>query len=155
MDDDNKRFKVYLSESDINGAYIVRNRDYDDYEVDADFAKVYFYLPMEEPLAEGDLYVFGELTNWQTAERNKMRYNYQKKAYQLMLLLKQGYYNYEYVFVDKDKAVFDPQFIEGSHYETENDYLIYVYYRGFGDEYDRLVGFKVVNTVKDNSLIYN
>jgi len=155
MDDDNKRFKVYLNEKDINGAYIVRNRDYDDFEVDADFAKVYFYLPMEEPLSEGELHVFGELTNWQTTDENKMVYNYEKRAYQLMLLLKQGYYNYEYVFVDKDKGVFDPQFVEGSHHETENNYLIYVYIRGFGDEYDRLVGYGVFNSVIDNKSIYN
>lgn len=154
MDDDNKRFKVYLNEKDINGAYIVRNRDYDDYEVDADFAKVYFYLPMEEPLTEGNLYVFGELSNWQTSENNKMVYNYEKKAYQLMMLLKQGYYNYEYVFADKEKEIFDPQFVEGSHHETENNYLIYVYIRGFGDEYDRLVGFKIINSMIDNSSIY-
>jgi len=155
MDDDNKRFKVYLNEIDINGAYIVRNRDYDDFEVDADFAQVYFVLPMEEPVTDGDLYVFGELTDWQTSERNKMVYSYEKKAYQLMLELKQGYYNYEYVFANKEKEIFDPQFIEGSHYETENNYLIYVYLRGFGDEYDRLVGFKIINSVKDNSSIYN
>ena len=132
----------------------MRNRDYEDYEVDADFAKVYFYLPMEEPLMEGDLHVFGELTNWQTSKENQMVYNYEKKAYQLMLVLKQGYYNYEYVFVDKEKNIFDPQFTEGSHYETENDYLIYVYHRGFGDEYDRLIGFEIFNSMKDNSTFY-
>ena len=155
MNDDNKRFKVYLNEKDINGTYIVRNRDYKDYEVDADFARVYFYLPMDAPLSEGELHVFGELTNWQVTDENKMVYNYERKAYQLMLLLKQGYYNYEYVFVDKEKQIFDPQFVEGSHYETENNYLIYVYLRGFNDEYDRLVGFQIFNTVKDNSSIYN
>ncbi len=155
MNDDDKRFKVYLNEKDINGSYIVRNRDYDDFEVDADFAQVYFVLPMDEPVSDGDLYVFGELTNWQTNEQNKMVYSYEKKAYQLMLKLKQGYYNYEYVFANKEKNIFDPQITEGTHYETENNYLIYVYLRGFGDVYDRLVGFKIVNSMKDNSSIYN
>lgn len=155
MNDDNKRFKVYLNEKDINGSYIVRNRDFEDFEVDADFAKVYFYLPMEEPLSEGDMYVFGELSNWQTSKENRMKYNYEKKAYQLMMLLKQGYYNYEYVVKNKDKGTFDPQFIEGSHYETENNYLIFVYLQGFGDAYDRLVGFGIFNSMEDNSSIYN
>lgn len=154
MDDDNNRFKVYLNNIDINGAYIIRNRDYEDYEVDADYAQVYFYLPMDEPLAEGDIYVFGELTNYQTSETNKMVYNFERKAYQLMLKLKQGYYNYQYIFVNKSKNVFDPQYIEGSHYETENNYLIYVYVRGFGDNYDRLVGLSVVNSQKDNTSLF-
>ena len=31
--------------------------------------------------------------------------------------------------------------IEGSHYETRNDYHIYVYYRPIGEVYDQLIGF--------------
>lgn len=154
MDDEDMRFKVYLNEIDINGTYIVRNRDYEDFEVESDFAQVYFYLPREEPVSEGEIHVFGELTNYQCTEENKMVYNYEKKAYQLMLLLKQGYYNYEYVLSDPEKGVFDPEFTEGSHYETENNYLIYVYLRAFGDVYDRLVGYAVVNSMKDNRSIY-
>ena len=34
----------------------------------------------------------------------------------------------------------DIESIEGSYYETENDYLIIVYYRPLGAEYDRIVG---------------
>ncbi|MBN2669192.1 MAG: DUF5103 domain-containing protein [Bacteroidales bacterium] len=154
LDDDDKRFKVYLNEKDINGAYIVRNREYDDHDVDSDYSRVYFYLPMPEPLTDGDLYINGELCNWNLTERNKMEYNYEKKAYQLMLILKQGYYNYHYVFSNKQQKDYDPQRIEGSHFETENNYLIYVYARPFGSEYDHLVGFLNVNTVEDNQTIY-
>jgi hypothetical protein len=153
MDDDDKRFKVYMNDIDINGAYIVRNRDYDDHEVESDYARVYFYLPMPEPVTDGNLYVFGELSDWQISERNKMVYNYQKHAYQLMMELKQGYYNYQYVFATEDKSVFEPDRVEGSHHETENNYLIYVYAKLFGDMHDRLVGFSIVNSSKDNETI--
>jgi hypothetical protein len=30
--------------------------------------------------------------------------------------------------------------IEGNHYQTVNEYLVYVYYRAPGDRYDRLLG---------------
>ncbi len=153
MDDDDKRFKVYMNDIDINGAYIVRNRDYDDHTVESDYARVYFYLPMPEPVTDGNLYVFGELTNWQISDKNKMVYNYQKHAYQLMLELKQGYYNYQYVFANPETDVFEPERVEGSHHETENDYLIYVYAKLFGDLHDRLVGFSIFNSEKDNDSI--
>ena len=36
---------------------------------------------------------------------------------------------------------------EGSHYETENDYLILTYFRDPAHRYDRLTGAAVVNTM--------
>ena len=32
--------------------------------------------------------------------------------------------------------------LEGSHWQTQNEYGIYVYYRPFGGRYDQLVGYK-------------
>ena len=153
-DDESRRFKVYISDADINGSYIIRCNEYNDYEIDADYAWIYFYLRMPEPVTDGDLYVFGALSNWTTSKTNKMVYNYERKAYQLKLLLKQGYYNFEYVFANPEKQIFNPSRIEGSHYETENDYLIYVYAKGFGDNYDRLVGFNILNYPKNNRTLF-
>ena len=34
---------------------------------------------------------------------------------------------------------------EGSHWETRNEYTIYVYYKPFGARYERLVGVKRIN----------
>ncbi len=152
MDDDERRFKVYLNEKDINGAYVIRNRETDDDILESDYAQVYFYLPMPEPLTDGKVYVVGELNNFRTDESNRMVYNYEKKAYQLMIKLKQGYYNYEYVWVDDKTGEWDVARFEGSHHETENNYLIYVYARTFGDEYDRLVGFSIVNNSSPEQL---
>jgi len=64
------------------------------------------------------------------------------------MLLKQGYYNYEYVLVSERSPVIDAFFFEGSHYETENDYIIYAYYRTNNSRYDRLVGYQIVNSVR-------
>ena len=77
-----------------------------------------------------------------------MVYNYETKSYELSLFLKQGYYNYKYVFQkDKDKQP-DESFIEGSSSDTENDYLIYIYYKEPSKRYDQLVGFKVCNSMR-------
>ena len=49
--------------------------------------------------------------------------------------------NYHYALNDTSAKRVDVSFIEGTHYQTRNDYYIYVYYRGASDRYDRLVGF--------------
>ena len=38
--------------------------------------------------------------------------------------------------------------IEGSHYQTENDYLILVYLTDHQQRYDRLVGTRFVNSIR-------
>jgi len=55
------------------------------------------------------------------------------------LLLKQGFYNYKYVFLDKN-GNFKEGFISGNHDVTENDYQVIVYYRDIGARFDRVIG---------------
>ncbi len=153
MNDKERRFKVYLQQTEINGNYFIHNRDYDNGKLSSEYTQVYFYLDSPKPFKEGDVYVYGGLSNWNLNSKNKMVYNYEKKAYQLMLLLKQGYYNYEYVYVDKNGKI-DIPYIESSHYETENNYQIFVYAKGFGDEYERLVAYQVLNSLRDNHSIF-
>ena len=62
-----------------------------------------------------------------------------------MLLLKQGWYNYEYVVIPSGAAAEGFPF-EGSHWETENDYLVLTYFRDPSARYDRLTGIILANT---------
>ena len=71
----------------------------------------------------------------------KLEYNKKKKQYEGNVYLKQGYYNYHYDLQDISTNRIDVSFIEGTHYQTRNDYYIYVYYRSIGDRYDKFVGF--------------
>ncbi|MBN1182467.1 MAG: DUF5103 domain-containing protein [Bacteroidales bacterium] len=140
-------YKSYIYEEDLNGKYVVgvdnaRNKD-----VDADYVYVYFSLPYKIPIVDAEVYVFGELTNWKCNRKSQMKYNPDKRQYELMLLLKQGYYNYEYVIVDRRDGFYDNTFIEGSHFETENDYVIYVYHRDRSMQYDKLIGTTIVNSM--------
>jgi hypothetical protein len=80
--------------------------------------------------------------------KNKMTYNSEKSAYEATLYLKQGYYNYIYVFLPDDSEVCDETLTEGNHYETENDYTILFYHRPTASRYDQLVGIKKINSVK-------
>jgi hypothetical protein len=103
-------------------------------------------------LAGGKMYVTGGLTNWSLNDNNQMIYNPEQGQYECTLLLKQGWYNYEYVFLKNGDSEVTSARFEGSHYETENDYLILMYYRNPLDRYDRVIGTKITNTL--NRLSY-
>ena len=49
----------------------------------------------------------------------------ERDEYECTMLLKQGWYNYEYAFVKTGNEDGTASLFEGSHYETENDYNIY------------------------------
>jgi len=144
--DKSRAGNVYLSREDINGKYFIDIQEGSQKDTEADYVYVHFSLLSDVPFIQGDVYIFGALTNWQITESGKLEYNFDKKAYECNLLLKQGYYNYEYVWVPENTRVADPAFFEGNHYETENDYVIYAYYRTSTSRYDRVVGYQIANS---------
>lgn len=146
---EDKAFKPYYFINDLNGRYFVDVQEGRDKHIEADYVYVHFSLPVEAPLVEEDVYVFGALTDWNTIASNQMTYNFETHAYELTLLLKQGYYNYMYATVKKDNMVADVGYFEGNHYETENDYSIFVYYTDFTLRYQKLIGFYRTNTLSN------
>ena len=138
---DRKRpFDRYSIEPDINGKFLIKSQEGWKSSIEADYAFVHFTLPVDH-ISYGELYVIGEFTNWQLEAANKLKYNADKMQYEASIYLKQGYYNYHYALKDTTTNRVDVSFIEGTHYQTRNDYYIYVYYRAVGDRYDRFVGF--------------
>jgi len=75
-----------------------------------------------------------------------MEYNPKRLGYEATLYLKQGYYNYEYVYLKDGQNAGDETYIEGMHFETENDYSIFVYHHAPGTNYDQLIGVKHLNS---------
>jgi len=138
---DRKRpYDRYSIEPDINGKFLIKSQEGWKSSIEADYAFVHFTLPVDH-ISYGELYVIGEFTNWQLEAANKLKYNADKIQYEASIYLKQGYYNYHYALKDTATNRVDVSFIEGTHYQTRNDYYIYVYYRAVGDRYDRFVGF--------------
>lgn len=136
----------YRSEEDINGRRLISANNTQDSYTEGDYAYVHFLLPYYSPLDNGSLYVFGSFCDWQFRPDNLMKYNFEIKAYEAKILLKQGYYNYMYAFLENNKNAGDVTFIEGSFWETENEYTILVYHRRQGDLYDQLVGVGYLNS---------
>lgn len=147
--DEKRDFKRYSTYTDINGKYLIKIQEGTNSEVEADYCYVNFFLPYDNALTDGNLYVFGAFNDWKCNRDNLMHYNEKRFGYECTLYLKQGYYNYEYVFLKDGETAADETIIEGMHYETENDYTIYAYHRKQGTFYDQLIGVKRLNSMKD------
>jgi hypothetical protein len=138
----------YSTEPDINGKFVIRFQEGWGHETEADYAMVHFKLKYPAPVMDGNLYVFGALTNWSYTEAAKLKYDYQSKSYRTSLLLKQGYYNYEYVFLGDNAQKSSTIFTEGSYFDAENDYTVLFYHREPTTNFFKLVGFREINSRK-------
>lgn len=137
---DEPRTNNYIYDKDQNGRFVIRYDQATDNTIEADYFFVHFSFPRETPFANGDLYLQGAFAN-KPNESYKLSYNEEDKAYQLVRLLKQGAYNYQYLFVPNGKQQGITNFTEGNYYQTENEYLILIYHRPWGERYDKLIGY--------------
>lgn len=146
--DEARRFQRYSGlVKDINGKRLIRVQEGSRNAIEADYALVRFTLPYEHEISHGDLYVFGQISDYGFPESHRMTYNAEKNYYEANIYLKQGYYNYEYVLKKYEGGNIN-RFIEGTHYQTVNDYHIYIYHRPTGESYDQLIGIQKL-TSKD------
>ena len=143
-----RTYTKYTYDPDINGQYKITMERARDNDSEADYVYVHFSLPMDAPDVDGDFYVMGALTDWQIKPEAKMIYNFDTKSYEGVMLVKQGYYNYEYVYVKKGSAIGDHTYMEGNHWETENEYYIFMYYRPFAGRYEQLIGVGQANSLR-------
>jgi len=148
LDDLRRTFKNYITDKEINGRKLIKNEEHaQNSDIEADYAHVHFFLPFEAPLSNGQIYILGAVTDWQLNDSSRMNYDFQRKGYEKTLFVKQGYYNYLYVFKDNKTGRSDESLIEGNHWETENEYTIWVYYHPAGVQYDRLIAVQDLNTI--------
>ncbi|MFT4662598.1 MAG: hypothetical protein ACI8XB_002888 [Patiriisocius sp.] len=138
-----RRFSVYTTRFDINGRYEIKTTDAFDSKVEADYVKVHFTLPYDEPELDANLYVMGGFSDRQTHKGNQLFYNEQLNQYETEIILKQGYYDYQYVMLKDGDSQINATHIEGSHFATENGYDILVYFKDISDDYQRLIGARV------------
>ncbi len=132
----------YITERDANGSYVVNAQKVSDDATEADYMYVHFILPCPTPFFDGSIYLLGQAWHNMFTPENKMYYDSEHKAYIASCYLKQGGCEWLYAFIPKGSNAATLQRIEGNHWETENTYRIYLYYRPFGGRYDELIGVK-------------
>ncbi|MFT6883035.1 MAG: hypothetical protein ACI83W_000705 [Marinoscillum sp.] len=126
---------------DNNGGFVLENRDPNDSQLQSEYVLVHFELDIEDP--EYFFYIWTRKNDWQKESENRMEYDPQSRSYKGSLLLKQGYYDYLYSGNYQNGA----ELGESSHFQTENDYQILVYYRNPFKNYDELIGLSQKSSV--------
>ncbi|WEK20379.1 MAG: DUF5103 domain-containing protein [Candidatus Pedobacter colombiensis] len=138
----------YTNQVDENGNFFIRNTEGRDNNTDADYANVYFTLNATPPSSSGDAYVIGRFNNYVMDESSKMTFEPSKRRFYGKVLLKQGLYDYKYVWLDKATGKTDLAIFEGSYFETANTYQVFAYYRKPGARWEELIGYSSVNTLR-------
>lgn len=134
----------YLYDEDQNGRFVPITDSGGNPDTEADYVWVHFSLETEK-LPDGmNLYLNGQWTYDRIVPNYRLNYDIQAGTYETSILLKQGYYSYQYL----SKAhigISEPVSVEGDFWQTENEYTILVYYRPSGSRYERLVGWRTTS----------
>jgi hypothetical protein len=140
-----RKGREYETLNDLNGKCVVQARKDQVTATEGEYAHVFFSLKIPE-FKDADVYILGQLNDWQLNDKSLMKYDSRYRMYTGEMFLKQGFYEYNYVLVQNGSTKGDITAIEGDHWETDNNYTVYVYYREKVPEYDRLVGYMIVNS---------
>jgi len=140
----------YIYYRDNNGMYTVEAIRGINPFWEGDYATVYFSFVPPNGIAytNKDIYLFGQLTNYNFADSLKMNFNPDNGKYETHLLMKQGFYDYTYIAVDKNNPA-NRNELDGNYYETENLYTILVYYKSFIGRSDELIGVATFDSRSD------
>ena len=128
----------YIYDKDANGAFLIRNSDNIDNDVNSDYIITHFRL--KSPQTADPIYINGFFTNDRFLPQYEMKWNEKNQQYEGELLLKQGYYSYQYLLM-KPEGKLKPVPSEGNFFQTENIYQALIYFKANGDRTDRLVGY--------------
>ena len=145
----------YIHEFDSDGRFVVNAERTSDVDTEAEYVWVHWTLPVTKPWLDGAIYIGGDIFNNELGLKNRMQYDAQNECYWLTVLVKQGGYDYQFWFAPKEQftnhqspitnKITTTQRVDGSYWQTENEYAVYVYWRPFGARYDRLVGVQILH----------
>ena len=149
MIDEPRSGMQYLYDKTQFGRFTIRNAEaYSENPLEADYMITHFTLDTGGKLYGGNVWLYGEFTNTYPVSQAMMKYDTSSGCYTADLLLKQGAYNYMYLWVPDGTSIGQTSRIEGDHYETVNEYLVKVYDRPMGERYDHLIGYGVAYSGK-------
>jgi hypothetical protein len=149
VNEQTRRFDRYFNWPDYNGRFLFFNKDIPipgGGSTESDYCFVHFSLKNSEELKGKKVYVYGELSDWRIQSDYQLFYNTESQSYEAVIPLKQAYYNYCYAVQDEKTGVVDYQYFEGSHSETENNYMVLLYHKNQTMGFDELIGYGLKNS---------
>ncbi|BAO76243.1 DUF5103 domain-containing protein [Winogradskyella sp. PG-2] len=141
-----RKDRPYTYNPDINGNFQITAIDRSNVDVEADYTIIHFSL-LHDEFKDKDVHIYGNFNAFAIEDFTKMQYNSESGRYECILRLKQGFYNYKHVAVDKSTKELDEGAISGNFWQTENNYKVLVYYRDLGARFDRLIGYGDASSV--------
>ncbi len=139
-----RALRPYTYNPDVNGNYVIRNIDATNSTIEADYVWTHFNLNVRE-IRNKEVHIYGNFNNYITNHNTLLIYDNETKTYRGKYLFKQGFHNFKYVTKSKDGTINEGE-ISGNFDETENEYIVLVYYRGPSDLYDRVIGVGSANS---------
>ncbi|VAW28459.1 hypothetical protein MNBD_BACTEROID06-796 [hydrothermal vent metagenome] len=138
LEDDKRKSEFAYSTvlMDLNGQYVIDNVEGFNPIIENDYSKVEFTLV--SPKINGKVYIVGALNDWERSKGNMLVYNEALAAYKGSLILKQGWYNYQYLVESSSHPL---NYFEGNWSATNNQYQIIVYYRPYDLSTDLIIGY--------------
>ncbi len=137
--DKSRNSKPYSEYPDNNGKYSLSH------PVNAEYAYTEFFLETDK--INGSVFLASDFTLWGFHNGYKMKYSNGRGGYIKSVLLKEGFYDYQYLV---KSSIFSANYIEGDHFETENEYEILVYYYSFELDTDLLIGYFPISRNRRN-----
>jgi hypothetical protein len=144
--DEPRDHEPYFTRKELNGEYFVEKEGSQNKYTEADYVFVHFQMPAQVPYPDGEIYIYGGLSDWSVRNDYRLSFNPEEHQYGTAILLKQGYYNYRYAYCPKGSSTIDRGLLEGNHYETENEYTFFVYHYDTSWNYDRLIAVKQIRS---------
>lgn len=138
---ENRSHLPYIYEPDQHGRQVI---NYSEYPLEEDYHRVLFRF-RSKPLEEGVVLLHGEAFRYLPEVARTMSYHPEYGEYQLLLPVKEGYQEFQFLYKARQATAMNIGVTEGSHQETPNRYTTLVYYRGPTDRSDRLIG---VNSIQ-------
>ena len=140
--DEMRAYDSYLYDQTQLGRFTIRSSEALDSDNGAEYIVTHFSLDTGGQLQSGNIYLEGEFTNHLFTPGTLMKYDESTGLYTADILLKQGAYNYQYLYVPEGSNRGYSK-IDGNKYQTVNEYLVRVYHRDMASRYDRLIGFGI------------
>jgi len=139
--DEPRSEQSYLYDQTQFGRFTIRNAEAYNSHTEADYVVTHFTLGTDQQYTGGNFYLFGEFTQGLPLQQTLMKWDGRNGYYYNDMLLKQGAYNYLYLWLPDGAEVGQTSLAEGDYYETINEYLVKIYDRPMGERYDHLIGF--------------
>ena len=138
-----RAYLKYKKTTDHDGRYFINKKpNSGNPHLTSDYAFVHFRFARKIPLDSSVVFISGEMSNGEINKNFKMVYKDSLEHYESHILLKQGVYNYAYASIKTGNNSLSWEDTDGSYYETKNTYNIFIYFKDFNDETEKLIGVK-------------